>query len=82
MINKILFLSIYLLFIACSNLPNYDIDNWVKLIDPNFNQEQVVNFYKNKIKKVKEGSIEESKIYEELQKELKKAGNDKNMDNK
>ena len=76
------YLFILLLLYGCSSNPDYDIDNWNSLIDPNFNQEKIVNFYKKQIKKVKEGSNEELKIYSNLQKALKKAGNNKNMDKK
>ena len=82
MINKIVFILLCLFFIACSHLPSYDVDDWAKLIDPDFHQEEIVDFYTNQVKKVKEGSVEESKIYTQLQKELKNAGNNKNMDKK
>lgn len=77
-----LFLLLLLLFNGCSELPSYDIDQWKTLIDPNFNQEKVVKFYKDKVAKVKEGSKEEILIYAQLQEALKKAGNNKNIDAK
>ncbi|MFA6195562.1 MAG: DUF3299 domain-containing protein [Sulfurimonas sp.] len=70
------------LFISCSNEPKYELDNWSILIDPNFNQEKVVAFYKEKITKVKENSQEEILIYAELQEELKKAGNNASVEGK
>lgn len=75
-----LFVALFLA--ACSDTPNYELDNWSVLIDPNFNQEKVVQFYKDKVKKVKEGSKEEILIYAELQDALKKAGNNKAVDGK
>jgi len=80
--KKIFFIFTALLFVACSDKPSYDIDSWSVLIDPNFNQEKVVKFYKDKVKKVKEGSKEEILIYAQLQKALKKAGNNKAIDGK
>ncbi|MDO8454824.1 MAG: DUF3299 domain-containing protein, partial [Sulfurimonas sp.] len=71
-----------LLFIACFDEPKYELDKWSVLIDPSFNQEKVVAFYKEKIAKVKENSNEEILIYAELQEELKKAGNNRAMDGK
>ncbi len=71
-----------LLFIACSDEPKYELDNWSVLIDPSFNQEKVVAFYKEKIAKVKENSKEETLMYAELQEELKKAGNNSSVDGK
>ncbi|MCX6076192.1 MAG: DUF3299 domain-containing protein [Campylobacterales bacterium] len=71
-----------LFFIACLDEPKYEIDNWSVLIDPSFNQEKVVAFYKEKIAKVKENSNEESHIYAQLQEELKKAGNNRAVDGK
>jgi len=76
-----LFLALFF-FIGCSNLPDYDVSSWEKLIDPTFNQTKVVKFYTDKVKKVPEGSQEEIDIYAQLQKALKKAGNNKKMDNK
>ncbi|MFA6136508.1 MAG: DUF3299 domain-containing protein [Sulfurimonas sp.] len=71
-----------LLFVACSDAPKYELDNWSVLIDPSFNQEKVVKLYKEKIAKVKENSQEEILIYAELQEELKKAGNNRVVDGK
>ncbi|MFA6192161.1 MAG: DUF3299 domain-containing protein [Sulfurimonas sp.] len=71
-----------LLFIACSDKPKYELDNWSVLIDPIFNQEKVVQFYKDKIADVKENSKEEILIYAELQEELKKAGNNRAVEGK
>ncbi|MFT7004729.1 MAG: hypothetical protein ACJAWW_002094 [Sulfurimonas sp.] len=77
---------IYLLFlpflIACSNLPDYEVSDWNLLIDPNFNQKEIVDFYTKKVSKVPEASKEESKLYAQMQKALKKAGNNKLMDEK
>ena len=80
---KELFLTLALsVFTACSTAPSYEIDNWDSLIDPGFNQKKVVAFYKEKVSKVLEGSKEEILIYADLQKALKKAGNNKNVDGK
>ena len=80
---KQLFLSLaFFIFCACSSTPSYEIDNWDSLIDPGFNQKKVVAFYKEKVSKVPEGSKEEILIYADLQKALKKAGNNKNVDGK
>ena len=73
---------IALSFISCSNEPSYEIDKWSTLIDPNFNQEKVVNFYKEKVKKAKEGTAQEVAIYAELQKSLKEAGTNKSIEAK
>ena len=67
---------------GCSDLPDYEVDSWNTLIDPAFNQEKVVKFYTDKVKKVPEGSKEEILIYAQLQKALKKAGNNKAIDGK
>lgn len=81
--KKTLFsLFVTLFLVACSDTPSYEIDTWSALIDQNFNQEKVVQFYKDKVKKVKEGSKEEILIYSELQDALKKAGNNKVADGK
>lgn len=82
MIKKLLLLSLILLFSACSGEPGYELDDWSKLIDPDFNQEQIVSFYKQKVSKVKEGSKEEIAIYAQMQEALKKAGNNKAVDGK
>ncbi len=80
---KSIFLFLLSLFlVSCSNLPSYEIDEWSSLIDPNFNQEEVVSFYKDRVSKVKEGSKEEILIYGELQEALKEAGNNKLVDAK
>ena len=71
-----------LLFVSCSNEPSYEIDKWSTLIDPNFNQEKVVAFYKEKVKKVKEWTKEEVAIYAELQEALTKAGINKSINAK
>ena len=63
-------------------MPDYEIDSWKTLIDPNFNQEKVVKFYTDQVKKVPEGSKEEILVYAKLQKALKKAGNNKGADGK
>lgn len=73
-------LFIALFFISCDS--RYEIQSWKTLIDPNFNQEKVVQFYKEKVKKVKEGSKEETRIYAQLQEALKNAGSNKTIDNK
>jgi hypothetical protein len=76
------FIFVMLFMVSCSGTPSYSINSWDILIDPNFNQQKVVKFYKEKIKKVKEGSKAEILIYAELQDALKKAGNNKNIDGK
>ena len=76
----VVFLLIFL--VSCSNAPSYEVDKWSSLIDPNFNQEKIVSFYKDKLSKVKEGSKEEILIYADLQKALKKAGNNKLLNGK
>ena len=63
-------------------MPEYEVDSWNSLIDPAFNQEKVVQFYKKKVSQVPEGSKEEILIYKALQKALKKAGNNALVDNK
>jgi len=76
-------LSFLLLFLlGCSSMPEYEVDSWNSLIDPAFNQEKVVQFYKKKVSQVAEGSKEEILIYKALQKALKKAGNNALVDNK
>ncbi|MBU0632824.1 DUF3299 domain-containing protein [bacterium] len=77
MIKRLLFLSLVLFLSACSDKPSYEIDDWSKLIDPNFNQAKIVSFYKQKVSKVKEGSEEEKAIYAQMQEALKQAGNNK-----
>lgn len=67
---------------ACSSEPRYEIDSWNTLIDPAFEQEKVVSFYKEKVKAVKEGSQAEVAIYEQLQEALKEAGSNKEIDKK
>ena len=74
--------SAILLLSSCSDEPNYDIDKWSVLIDPNFNQAKVVAYYKEKVSHTKEGSKEEILIYAELQEALKKAGNNHAIDGK
>ncbi len=76
------YLFVLIFFVGCSSMPDYEIDSWKTLIDPNFNQEKVVKFYTDQVKKVPEGSKEEILIYAKLQKALKKAGNNKNADGK
>ena len=76
-------LSFLLLFLlGCSSMPEYEVDSWNSLIDPAFNQEKVVQFYKKKVSQVPEGSKEEILIYKALQNALKKAGNNALVDNK
>jgi len=82
MIKKLVVFFVFLAFVGCSSLPNYEVDNWKSLIDPAFDQERVVKFYTDQVKKVPEGSQEEINIYAQLQKALKKAGNNKKVDNK
>ena len=79
---KLFSLILFLFLSACSDLPEYEVDSWSSLIDPNFNQEKIVSYYKEKVAKVAEGSKEEIGIYADLQKALKKAGNNKNIDNR
>lgn len=80
--KTVLFCLSALFLISCSGEPDYEIDKWNVLIDPNFNQEKVVRYYKDKVSKVKEGSKEEILIYAQLQDALKHAGNNKNIDGK
>lgn len=82
MIKKLLLVSLVILFSACSGEPSYELSDWSKLIDPNFNQAKIVSFYKQKVAKVKEGSKEERVIYAHMQAALKKAGNNKAVDGK
>jgi len=76
------FLLSLLLLVGCSTLPDYEVDDWAVLVDPNFNQEKIVQFYTDKVRKVAEGSKEELLIYAQLQKALKRAGNNKMVDKK
>ena len=80
--KKVFIFLVSLFFISCSSEPSYEVDKWSSLIDPNFEQEKIVSFYKQKVSKVKEGSKEEILIYAHLQEALKKAGNNKLMDGK
>ncbi len=82
MIKKVLLASLIFLLSACSGEPSYELNDWSKLIDPNFNQAKIVSFYKQKVSKVKEGSKEERAIYAQMQAALKKAGNNKAVDGK
>lgn len=82
MIRKLFLASLLIIFSACSGEPSYELDDWSKLIDPNFNQAKIVSFYKQKVSKVKEGSKEERDIYAQMQKALKEAGNNKAVDGK
>jgi hypothetical protein len=80
--NFFLYFFISYLFVGCSNFPSYEVTDWNLLIDPNFNQAQVVAYYKKKVSKVPEASKEEIQIYTQMQEALKKAGNNKQMDKK
>ena len=80
MIKKLFVLLLIFLFSACSSEPSYDIDDWSKLIDPSFNQQKIVSFYKEKVLHVKEGSKEERAIYAQMQEALKQGGNNKAVD--
>jgi hypothetical protein len=80
--REIVSIFFVLFFTGCSNLPDYEVDSWKTLIDPAFDQERVVKFYTDQVKKVPEGSKEEILIYAKLQKALKKAGNNKAVDGK
>ena len=80
--REIVSIFFILFFAGCSSLPDYEVDSWKTLIDPAFNQEKVVKFYTDKVKKVPEGSKEEVLIYAQLQNALKKAGNNKMVDKK
>lgn len=82
MIRKFLITLLVVIFSACSGEPSYELDDWSKLIDPNFNQVKIVSFYKQKVSKVKEGSKEEKAIYAQMQEALKQAGNNKTIDGK
>jgi len=77
---SLLFILFFLL--GCSSEPSYEVSDWNKLIDPHFDQEKVVNFYKEKVSHTKEGSKEEINIYAQLQNALKSTGNNKAMDGK
>nr|WP_321265440.1 DUF3299 domain-containing protein [uncultured Sulfurimonas sp.] len=70
------------LFIGCSNLPDYEVSDWNLLIDPNFNQKEIVDYYTNEVSKVPEASKEEIELYAQMQEALKEAGNNKLMDSK
>ncbi|MDD2357273.1 MAG: DUF3299 domain-containing protein [Thiovulaceae bacterium] len=82
MIKKFSLLLLILLFWACSSEPSFDIDDWSKLIDPNFNQQKIVSFYKEKVSHVKEGTPQEIAIYAQMQEALKQGGNNKAIDGK
>ncbi|WP_345991288.1 DUF3299 domain-containing protein [Sulfurimonas sp. HSL-1716] len=82
MIKKFLLASLIVILSACSSEPGYELSDWSKLIDPNFDQAKIVSFYKQKVSKVKEGSKEEKAIYAQMQKALKQAGNNKAVDGK
>lgn len=71
-----------LLLFGCSSEPSFESDDWSKLIDPTFNQQKIVNFYKQKRLHVSEGSYEEQRIYAQMQEALKNGGNNKAMDSK
>ncbi|MCD6433761.1 MAG: DUF3299 domain-containing protein [Sulfurimonas sp.] len=80
--KSVISIFVLFLFVACSGMPDYEVDNWEILIDPNFDQEKVVSYYKDKVSKVKPWSQEEIDIYAELQEALKDAGNNKAVDGK
>jgi hypothetical protein len=78
--NFFISLLIIPIFVACSNLPDYQLSDWNLLIDPNFNQKEIVDFYTKKVAKVEEASEQEAKIYAQMQEALKKAGNNKEVE--
>ncbi|MDA3908975.1 MAG: DUF3299 domain-containing protein [Sulfurimonas sp.] len=80
--NFFIYILILPLFVACSNLPDYEVSDWNLLIDSNFNQKEIVDFYTKKVSKVPEASKEEIALYAQMQKALKQAGNNKLMDEK
>ena len=82
MIRITLFFIFSLLLAGCFGKPSYELSDWSKLIDPNFHQDKVVAFYKEKVSHVKEGSKEERAIYAQMQEALKQAGNNKLADGK
>ena len=83
MIKKyFIYLLISYLFVACSNFPDYEVNDWNLLIDPNFNQAKIVALYTDRVSKVDEASKEEIEIYAQMQKALKKGGNNSFMDSK
>ena len=49
--QEIVSIFFVLFFTGCSNLPDYEIDSWKTLIDPAFDQERVVKFYTDQVKK-------------------------------
>ena len=82
MIKKLSLLLLVLLFSACSCEPSFDIKDWSKLIDPSFDQQKIVSFYKEKVLHVKEGTPAEIAIYAQMQEALKQGGNNKAIDGK
>ncbi len=82
MIKKLSLLLLILLFSACSSEPSFDIKDWSKLIDPSFDQQKIVSFYKEKVLHVKEGTPAEIAIYAQMQEALKQGGNNKAIDGK
>ncbi len=80
--NYFIYLLIPYLFVACSNSFDYDVNDWNLLIDPTFDQAEIVTSYTDKVSKVSEASKEEIAIYAEMQKALKSGGNNKLMDSK
>ena len=82
MIKKLSLLLLVLLFSACSSEPSFDIKDWSKLIDPSFDQQKIVSFYKEKVLHVKEGTPAEIAIYAQMQEALKQGGNNKAIDGK
>ena len=82
MMKKLFIILLALLFSACSSEPSFEIEEWSKLIDPNFNQQKIVNFYKEKVLHVKESTPAEIAIYAQMQEALKQGGNNKAVDGK
>ncbi len=80
--KKLISLLSLLLLFGCSNEPNFESDDWSKLIDPAFDQQKIVRFYKEKVLHVSEGSKEEKALYAQMQMALKNGGNNKAMDGK
>ncbi len=80
--NYFIYLLVSYLFVACSSSFDYEVNDWNFLIDPDFNQAEIVASYTDRVSKVPEASKEEIAIYAEMQNALKKGGNNKLMDSK
>ncbi len=80
--KSFIYLLVSYLFIACSNSFGYEVDDWNLLIDPNFNQAEIVALYTDRVSKVHEASKEEIAIYAEMQTALQRGGTNTLMDAK